>query len=47
MTAGAPTTSTEAAETGATSPDPTGLTLPYGVAIAAGGVAVVIESMKL
>lgn len=46
-TAGLPTPSTEAADGGATSPDPTGLTLPYGVAIAAGGVAVVIEMMKL
>jgi prepilin peptidase CpaA len=45
-TVGAPT-NPEAAETGATSADTTGVTLPYGVAIAAGGVAVVIELMKL
>lgn len=38
---------TEAVETDAVPPGSTRLTLPYGVAIAAGGVAVVLESMKL
>jgi prepilin peptidase CpaA len=45
--ASATTTDTTAPDQTASAPSPTTVTLPYGVAIAAGGVAIIIELAKL
>jgi prepilin peptidase CpaA len=45
--AGASATDTTAPDQTASAPSPTTVTLPYGVAIAAGGVAIIIELLKL